>query len=95
MSAPPQFLQDLHRILKRLVSTQGQAARYLNIVKQYLTLAVPQFDLEKSGLICKNKKSDFQWKIRKFMSSDCILDFPFSPQLPPPSHFYSTFASVV
>lgn len=59
MSAPPQFLQDLHRILKRLVSTQGQAARYLNIVKQYLTLAVPQFDLEKSGLIVK-KKCNFQ-----------------------------------
>lgn len=62
MSAPPQFLQDLHRILKRLVSTQGQAACYLNVMKQYLTLAVPQFDLEKSGLSCK-KNATFNEKL--------------------------------
>lgn len=48
MSAPPQLLQDFRRILKCLVSTQGQAAGYLNVMKQRLTLAVPQFDLQKS-----------------------------------------------
>lgn len=53
MSAPPQFLQDLHGILKRLVSRQGQAACYLNVMKQYLTLTVSQFDLEESGKVVK------------------------------------------
>lgn len=47
MSAPPQLLQDFRRILKGLVSAQGQAAGDLNIMKQRFTLAVPQFDLPK------------------------------------------------
>lgn len=47
MSSPPQLLQFFRRILKRLVSTQSQAAGYLNVMKQRLTLAVSQFDLQK------------------------------------------------
>lgn len=49
MSLPPQLLQDFCRILKGPVSTQGQAAGYLDVVKQRLTLAVPQFDLHKKS----------------------------------------------
>lgn len=47
MSAPPELLQFFHGILKSPVPTQRQAAGYLNVMKQRLTLAVPQFNLEK------------------------------------------------
>lgn len=50
MAPPPQLLQVFRRILKRLVSTQRQAAGYLNVMKQRLTLAVPQFDLQKKWM---------------------------------------------
>ena len=45
-SAPPQLLQLFHRILKCGLSTQSQAAGYLHIVEEGLTLTVPSFNLE-------------------------------------------------
>lgn len=47
VSGPPELLQFLHGILKGHVPTQRQAAGYLDVMKQCLTLAVPSFDLEK------------------------------------------------
>lgn len=43
---PPELLQFFHRILKSPVPTQCQAAGYLNVMKQGLTLAVPSLNLE-------------------------------------------------
>lgn len=49
MSAPPEFLQFFCRILESCVLTQRQTAGNLNVVKQRLALAVPQFDLDKKN----------------------------------------------
>ena len=46
VSGPPELLQFFHRILKGPVPTQCQAAGYLDVMKQRLTLAVPSLDLE-------------------------------------------------
>lgn len=49
MSAPPEILQFFRRILKSRVLTQRQRAGNLNVMKQRLALAVPQFDLDKKN----------------------------------------------
>ena len=51
ISGPPELPQLLHGILKSLVPTQRQAAGYLNVVKERLTLAVPLLNLENSTII--------------------------------------------
>lgn len=46
ISAPPELLQFFHRVRKCPVEAQRQGAGYLDIMKQHLTLPVPQFNLE-------------------------------------------------
>lgn len=53
MSGPPELLQLLHWILKRLVPTERQAAGYLDVMEQRLALPVPLFDLETSKTLFK------------------------------------------
>lgn len=44
---PPELSQFLSRVWKPVVAVQRQAAGYLNIMKQRLTLAVSSFYLKK------------------------------------------------
>lgn len=46
-SAPPERLQFSRRILESRVPAQRQAAGDLDVMQQYLTLPVPQFDLHR------------------------------------------------
>lgn len=43
---PPELPELHHRILKCVVPAQRQAAEYLDVMKECLTLAVPPFNLE-------------------------------------------------
>lgn len=70
MSAPPELLQFFHGILKSPVPTQRQAAGYLNVMKQRLTLAVPQFNLEKRKTVPTFKKN------KNFIQLDWYDPFP-------------------